>query len=144
MHRDTNKWSQHLANSCSPTFPFSLSLPLTVSIIISLSHLGLLLPLSLITPNAPVSSSLFNAYQGFISVQVLLQAQGFRWVSRCLATAPLSWQRQSGQLWEMSYDKPTLLASPRAAPSIQPDSIWSPTRRQHSSCPLCFARLFRL
>ena len=53
MHRDTNKWRQHVSCSCSLSFPSSLSLPHSVSPIISLSYLSLSLPLSLIIPHAP-------------------------------------------------------------------------------------------
>lgn len=113
------------------------NLPLTV-------YLGLSLPLSLIIPHAPRLSLTFNAYQGFISVRVLLQAEGFRWLSHCLAPAPLWWWRQSGQLWGMSYDKPTLLAFPWASPSIRTDNIWTPTKRHPplpalSILPISFA-----
>lgn len=86
MHRDTNKWRQHVLSSGSSLL--SLSLPLIVSMIISLTYLTLSLPLSN-NSLCPCFTLTFYAYQGFISVHVLLQAQGFRWIRRCLAPAPL-------------------------------------------------------
>lgn len=100
-----------MASAYSKFMKPPLSLPLTVSVIIPLSYLGLSLPLSLIIPHAPISRSLFNAYQGFISVQVLLQTRGFRWVSQCLALCPRDDSNNLASYEECLTNQPLLLAS---------------------------------
>lgn len=63
MHREANKWRQHVVSSCSLAFPLFSSHCLYNN----LPHIfGSLTPTISNNSPPPVSPSLFNAYQGFI------------------------------------------------------------------------------
>lgn len=132
MHRDANKWRQHVASSCSPTFPFSPSLFLSLSIIISLSYLGLSLPLSLIIPHSHVSLPHFLMLIRVLFLCECCRPKDFAESAAARLLRPCDDSDNLASYEERWRQNPTQLASPWAAPSVQPDNIRSPTGRQPS------------